>query len=31
VAIERFIWTDHAVLQLDKRNLTRSDIEQVIR
>jgi Domain of unknown function (DUF4258) len=31
VAIERFIWTAHAVLRLDERRLTRSDVEQAIR
>jgi hypothetical protein len=31
VAIERFVWTSHALLRLDERRLTRSDIEQAIR
>lgn len=31
MAIKRFIWTDHAELQLQKRNLARSDIERAIR
>jgi Domain of unknown function (DUF4258) len=31
VAIERFVWTDHALLRLDERHLTRSDVEQAIR
>jgi hypothetical protein len=31
MAIERFVWTAHAVLRLDDRRLTRSDVEQTIR
>jgi len=31
VAIEHFVWTDHAVLRLDERRLTQSDVEQAIR
>jgi hypothetical protein len=31
VAIERFIWTDHALLRLERRGLTRDDVEQAIR
>jgi hypothetical protein len=31
VAIERFLWTAHALLRLDQRQLSRSDVEQAIR
>jgi hypothetical protein len=31
VAIERFVWTAHALLRLDERRLRRSDVEQAIR
>jgi hypothetical protein len=31
VAVERFVWTDHALLRLDERHLTQSDVEQAIR
>jgi hypothetical protein len=31
MSVERFIWTSHALLRLDQRQLTRSDIEQAIR
>jgi hypothetical protein len=31
VAIEHFLWTEHAVLRLDQRRLPRSDVEQAIR
>lgn len=31
MAIERFVWTSHAILRLDQRLLTQSDVEQAIR
>jgi hypothetical protein len=31
MAIERFVWSSHAILRLDQRRLTQSDIEQAIR
>jgi hypothetical protein len=29
--VEHFVWTSHALLRLDQRQLTRSDVEQAIR
>lgn len=31
MAIEHFIWTEHAEMRLDERRLTRSEVEQAIR
>ncbi|HTC59825.1 MAG TPA: DUF4258 domain-containing protein [Solirubrobacteraceae bacterium] len=31
MAIERFVWSSHAILRLDQRHLTQSDVEQAIR
>lgn len=31
MAIERFIWTDHAELRLGERGLTRSEVEEAVR
>jgi len=31
VSVEHFVWTSHALLRLDQRQLTRSDVEQAIR
>ena len=31
VAIEHFVWTAHAALQLSQRRLSRSEVEQAIR
>jgi hypothetical protein len=31
VAIERFIWTDHAELRLGQRGLTTADVEEAVR
>jgi hypothetical protein len=31
VAIERFIWTDHAELRLGQRGLTRFEVEEAVR
>jgi Domain of unknown function (DUF4258) len=31
LAIERFVWTAHALLRLDERRLGQSDVEQAIR
>lgn len=29
--IERFIWTDHALLRLEQRGLTRFEVEEAVR
>lgn len=31
MAIERFVWTDHAELRLGERGLTRSEVEETVR
>lgn len=31
MAIERFVWTDHAELRLGERGLTRSEVEEAVR
>jgi hypothetical protein len=31
VAIEHFLWTAHALLRLEQRRLSRSDVEEAIR
>ncbi len=31
MAIERFVWTEHALLRLAQRRLTRLDVERAIR
>lgn len=31
MAIERFVWTAHALLRLDQRRLDRADVERAIR
>jgi hypothetical protein len=31
MAIDRFVWSSHAILRLDQRHLTQSDVEQAIR
>lgn len=31
MSVEHFVWTSHALLRLDQRQLTRSDVEQAIR
>lgn len=31
MAIERFVWTDHAELRLEERGLTRTEVEDAIR
>ena len=31
MAIERFLWTDHAVVRLNERRLRRDDVELAIR
>jgi hypothetical protein len=31
VPIERFVWTTHAMLRLDQRHLSQSDVENAIR
>jgi hypothetical protein len=31
LAIERFIWTDHAELRLGQRGLTTADVEEAVR
>jgi len=31
MAIERFVWTDHAELRLGERGLTRAEVEETVR
>ncbi len=31
MTIKRFVWTEHALLRLDQRHLTRIDVERTIR
>lgn len=31
MAIERFVWSSHAILRLDQRHLAQSDVEHAIR